>query len=193
AGISSSRSSRMAVDEMTVMSAALAALMPNKPTPAAAASLAQKPMTLSLVWSWLVQRLERFTIGLHPYLGNACSRPSMSYFVEIATKTWMPGTRPGMTAERPAPAAGPRSRRFEAELFQQHRIESVGKEFRQHLRAVFRGGGGRDREDGDLLQLVGDRPDHLDALHRQQLADLLDAELGVAARDCGADRDALGE
>src|SRR3989440_7232849 len=37
-----------------------------------------------------------------------------------------------------------------------------------------------DREGGDLLQLAGERPDEIDAVHCKELGDLLDGEIGFA-------------
>src|SRR5262245_21023946 len=83
------------------------------------------------------------------------------------------------------------SRRLEALLLEQARgfgghelLERLSKArlLRSHQHAA--------RERRDLLQRLRQRPDDLNAGDRQKLADLLDADLGLALRDHLADRNA---
>jgi hypothetical protein len=62
--------------------------------------------------------------------------------------------------------------------------ESDQRSCRLRMFAARRDAGGKH---GDFLDLGRQRSDVVDARHGQQLADLLKADLGVAARDRGAD------
>jgi len=52
-----------------------------------------------------MRRIHEEVFGIDSLFVMAGLVPAIHVFLVAPPKTWMPGTRPGMTAERPVPAA----------------------------------------------------------------------------------------